>query len=263
LPTECPECHSAIHRFEGEVALRCVNPGCPAIVKESILHWGGRKAMDIEGLGEESVQQFIEQDLVRDFTSIYELKKEGLVKLERWGAVKADNLLTQIERSKTAELTRVIFALGIRFVGERAAKLLAAAFESLDNLMTADFDKLVSIPEIGPKVAESVLFYFSLPENRERIAKLKRLGLTPSFERIATGDRFAGKTIVVTGSLTRFTRDEIHQAIEREGGKPSGSVSKKTSFLVAGDDAGSKLEKAKSLGVPVLTEDEFISMLES
>jgi len=261
-PTHCPVCGEPLHQFEGEVAVRCVNQGCPAIVREAIIHFAGRKAMDIEGLGEKSVDQFIEKGLVTDYSSIYELTKEQVAALERKGEKSADSLITQIQQSKTAELQRFIFALGIRFVGERVAKLLAERFHTIEALMDATTEELVGVAEIGPKVAESVTFYFSVPANRERLEKLRALGVAPTFTPSATGDRLAGKTLVVTGTLTRFSRDEIHKLIEREGGKTSSSVSSKTSYLVAGEAAGSKLEKAKSLEVPVLSEDEFLALVE-
>ncbi|HVR44458.1 MAG TPA: NAD-dependent DNA ligase LigA, partial [Thermoanaerobaculia bacterium] len=261
VPTRCPVCAQPVHRFEGEVAIRCVNQGCPAVTREAILHFTSRKAMDIGGLGDERVVQLLEKGLIADYTSLYELKREALVGLERWGDKSADLLLGQIERSKTAPLSRLIFALGIRHVGERAARLLANRFDSIEALARASEADLVEIPEIGPKLAESVTFWFSVPANRERIEKLRRLGLSPSHTAIVTGDRLKGKTVVVTGSLERFTREQIHALIEREGGKASGSVSSKTAYLVAGADAGSKLEKARSLGVPVLSEQEFLAMV--
>jgi len=261
-PTHCPVCGEPLHQFEGEVAVRCANQGCPAIVREAIIHFAGRKAMDIEGLGEKSVDQFIAKGLVRDYSSIYELTKEPVAALERKGEKSAEKLLDEIDRSRTAELNRLVFALGIRFVGERVAKLLAERFHSIEALMDATTGELVAVAEIGPKVAESVPFYFSVPANRERIRKMRALGVAPTFTPSATGDRFAGKTFVVTGTLTRFSRDEIHKLIEREGGKTSSSVSSKTSYVVAGDAAGSKLEKARSLEVPVLSEDEFLALVE-
>jgi DNA ligase (NAD+) len=260
-PTHCPVCGEPVVRLGDEVAVRCVNHGCPAITRESVIHFAGRKAMDILGLGEETVDQLLENRLIRDFTDIYTLKKEELVALDRWADRKAEKLLAGIEASKTQSLARLIFALGIRHVGERAAKLLADRFESVENLMAATSEELVEVDEIGPIVAESIRFYFSVPANRQRVERLFALGLSPSFEKKVVGDRLAGATLVVTGTLDRFTRDEIHALIEREGGKASGSVSKKTSYLVAGREAGSKLEKAQKLGVPVLTEDEFLEMV--
>jgi DNA ligase (NAD+) len=261
-PEACPVCGGSVHRFEGEVALRCVNQSCPAILRESLLHFTARKAMNIEGLGEKRVDQLLEAGLLRDFTSLYELRSEDLVKLERWGEDSALKLLKEIEDSKKNELHRLIFAIGIRFVGERAAKILAENFGSVEALADATVDRLVAIPEIGPKLAESVTFYFSVEANRARLQKLAQLGVSPRVERTERGTKLAGKTFVVTGTLERFTRDEIHKLIESEGGKTSGSVSSKTSYLIAGADAGSKLDKAKQLGVAVISEEEFAGMLE-
>jgi DNA ligase (NAD+) len=261
LPTECPACHEPLHRFEGEVAIRCINQGCPAIVRESLFHFGARKAMDIEGLGYQTITQLLDANLITDYASLYELREEDVAKLPGKGELSARKLAEGIEKSKTAELSRVIFAIGIRMVGERAAKLLADRFGSIEALMDATTEELVEVEEIGPKVAEAITFYFSVPANRERMEKMQRLGVAPRHVSAVTGDRLAGKTLVVTGTLARFSRDEIHKLIEREGGKPSGSVSAKTSYLVAGDAAGSKLDKAKSLDVPVLTEDEFLALI--
>jgi DNA ligase (NAD+) len=262
-PADCPVCGEPLHRFEGEVAIRCINQGCPAIVLQSITHFGSRKAMDIEGLGEQTVTALLNAGLITDYASIYELTEEQVAKLERKGEKSAKKLIENIERSKTAELSRFIFAIGIRMIGERAAKLLADAFGSIDALMSATTEQLIEVPEVGPKVAEAITFYFSVPANRERIAKMQRLGVAPTHVAAATGSKLAGKTVVVTGTLQRYSRDEIHKLIEREGGKPASAVSSKTSYLVAGEAAGSKLEKAKSLGVPVLTEDELLAMIEA
>lgn len=262
-PENCPVCGQPLHRFEEEVAIRCINQGCPAIVLQSITHFGSRKAMDIEGLGWQRVQAMLDAGLVSDYASIYELTAGQLAALERMGEKSAANLIAEIEKSKSNELSRFIFAIGIRMVGERAAKLLAERFHSVDALMNATAEELVEVPEVGPKVAEAITFYFSVPANRERIAKMQRLGVAPRFVPSATGNRLAGKTVVVTGTLARFSRDEIHKLIEREGGKASGSVSAKTAYLVAGEAAGSKLEKARSFGVPVLTEEEFLAMVDA
>ncbi len=261
LPTHCPACGQPLHRFEGEVAIRCINQGCPAIVRESLFHFGARKAMDIEGLGYQTISQLLEAGLITDYASLYELPEAEVAKLPGKGELSARKLSEGIEKSKTAELSRVIFAIGIRMVGERAAKLLANRFGSIDALMNATAEELVEVDEIGPKVAESITFYFSVPANRERMAKMQGLGVAPTHVAAVRGDLLAGKTLVVTGTLARFSRDEIHKLIEREGGKPSGSVSAKTSYLVAGEAAGSKLEKARSLEVPILTEDEFLAMI--
>jgi DNA ligase (NAD+) len=261
VPEHCPVCGEPVHRFEGEVAIRCINQGCPAIVLQSITHFASRKAMDIEGLGWQTVQALLDAKLVSDYASIYELTVDQVAVLERKGEKSASKLIENIEHSKTNELSRLIFGLGIRFVGERAAKLLAEHARSLDALMNATAEELVGIREIGPKVAEAVTFHFSVPANRERIERMQRLGVAPVHVATATGDRLAGKSVVVTGTLTRFSRDEIHKLIEREGGKPASAVSSKTSYLVAGEAAGSKLEKAQSLNVPVLTEDEFLALI--
>ncbi len=261
LPTHCPTCGEPLHRFEGEVAIRCINQGCPAIVRESLFHFGARKAMDIEGLGYQTITQLLEAGLITDYASLYELPEAEVASLPGKGELSARKLSEGIEKSKTAELSRVIFAIGIRMVGERAAKLLANRFGSIDALMNASAEELVEVDEIGPKVAESITFYFSVPANRERMAKMRRLGVAPTHVAAVRGDRLAGKTLVVTGTLARYSRDEIHKLIEREGGKPSGSVSAKTSYLVAGEAAGSKLEKAWSLNVPIVTEDEFLAMI--
>jgi DNA ligase (NAD+) len=260
-PDHCPVCSEPVHRFEGEVAIRCANQGCPAIIRESILHYASRKAMDIEGLGDERVVQLLDAGLLPDLTALYQLEKEQLVSLERWGAKSAEKFLAEIEASKHRELSRVVYALGIRHVGERAARLLAERFGDLPSLMDASAADLIAISEIGPAIADSVTFYFSIPANRERVERLLTLGLEPTHVRTATGDRLAGKSVVVTGTLQRFTRDEIHRLIEREGGKASSSVSGKTAWLVAGADVGSKLDKAKSLGVPVISEDEFLELV--
>ena len=260
-PKKCPVCRQPLHRFEGEVAIRCINQGCPAIVLQSITHFGSRKAMDIEGLGWQTVQALLDAGLVTDYASIYELTVEKVAELERKGEKSAQKLIDAIDRSKSNDLSRLIFAIGVRMVGERAAKLLADRFTSIDALMNATTQELIEVPEIGPKVAEAITFYFSVPANRERMEKMQRLGVNPTHTATATGDRLAGKTVVVTGTLNRFSRDEIHKLIEREGGKASGSVSSKTSYLVAGEAAGSKLEKAHALDVQVLSEDEFLALI--
>jgi DNA ligase (NAD+) len=260
-PVKCPVCKQPLHKFEGEVAIRCINQGCPAIVLQSITHFGSRKAMDIEGLGWQTVQALLDAGLVTDYASIYELTIDQVAELERKGEKSAKKLIDNIERSKTAELHRFIYAIGIRMIGERAAKLLADRFHSIDALMDATTEQLLEVGDVGPKVAEAITFYFAVPANRERIEKMKRLGVQPQFVQAASGSALAGKTVVVTGTLTRLSRDEIHRLIEREGGKPGSSVSSKTSYVVAGEAAGSKLDKAKSLGVPVLTEEEFLAMV--
>jgi DNA ligase (NAD+) len=260
-PTHCPVCGEPLHKFEDEVAIRCMNQGCPAIVLQSITHFASRKAMDIEGLGWQTVTALLDAKLITDYASIYELTEEQVAALERKGEKSAKKLIENIDASKTNALSRLIFGLGIPMVGERAAKILAEHYRSIDALMDAKTEELIGIREIGPKVADSITSNFAVPANRERIEKMQRLGVTPIHVATATGDRLAGKSVVVTGTLTRFSREEIHKLIEREGGKASSSISSKTSYLVAGEAAGSKLEKARSLNVAVLSEEEFLALV--
>ena len=260
-PAKCPVCGQPLHRFEDEVVIRCINQGCAKIVQQSITHFGSRKAMDIKGLGKQTVEAMLAAELLKDYAGLYELTATAIAALKRKGELSAETLHENIEKSKTNKLSRLIYALGIRFVGERAAKVLADRFQTIDALMNATSEELVNTSEIGPKIADSITFYFSVPANRERIEKMLGLGVAPQYVSLATGSRLVGKTIVVTGTLQKFSRDEIHKLIEREGGKPGGSVSARTSFVVAGDAAGSKLEKARALGVPVLSEDEFLAMV--
>ena len=261
-PSSCPVCGEPVHRFEGEVAIRCVNQGCPAIVREAIIHFASRKAMNIEGLGEKIVDQLVDAGLLVDYTSIYELHKEDLVALDRWGDRSAENLLEEIEKSKHVELYRLIFAVGIRFVGERVASVLARHFGSLEMLMDASAEELIELPEVGPKIADSVRFHFSLDANRMRVERLAKLGVEPvSPQDLRRSSVLDGQSVVVTGTLESRTREQIHALIEAHGGRPSGSVSKKTAMLVAGRDAGSKLDKAHSLGVRVVSEDEFMKLI--
>ena len=261
-PESCPVCNQPLHKFGDEVAIRCVNQGCPAIVLQSITHFASRKAMDIEGLGWQTVTALLEGGLITDYASVYELTEEQVAALERKGEKSAKKLIENIESSKRNELARFVFALGIPMIGERAAKILADHFGSIDKLMDAQVEELVGIHEVGPKVADSITSYFAIEANRDRIRKMQSLGVNPSHTPRVTGNRLAGKSIVVTGTLTRFSRDEIHKIIEREGGKAGSSVSSKTHYLVAGEAAGSKLEKAKSLGVEILTEDDFLRLVE-
>jgi DNA ligase (NAD+) len=267
LPTACPACEQPVHRFENEVAWRCTNAACPAIARQSVLHFAGRKAMDIDGLGEALVDALFEAGWIEDYSSLFELPADELPGIRtrderRLGEKNAAKLLHGIEQAKKRPLARLLFALGIRFVGERAAKLLAGEFRSLDRLAAATAEELIAVPEIGRAVADSVTFFFSLEANRRRLEKLRRLGVEPEVESEERGTLLAGQTIVVTGTLDRFSRDQIHQMIEREGGKFSGSVSSKTAFVIAGREAGSKLEKAQKLGIRIVSEEEFLAMIE-
>ncbi|KAB2962967.1 MAG: NAD-dependent DNA ligase LigA [Thermoanaerobaculia bacterium] len=258
MPARCPECGEAVAREEGEVAWRCVSPVCPAVVAVSILHFAGRNAMDIDGLGDERTAQLLAAGLIRDFPDLYRLERGALAELEGWGERSADNLLASIEASKRRELHRLLFALGIRQVGERVAKLLAAHFGSLAALAAADEEELVAVPEVGPKVAAGIRAFFDDPRQRRRLEELAAAGVNPPEVAVrAAAGRLAGKTVVLTGRLTRFSREEATALLERLGARVSSSVSKKTDLVIAGGDAGAKLARAIELGVPVADEVEL------
>lgn len=258
MPKNCPECGSAIHHVEGEVAYRCVNAACPAKRKESILHFAGRHAMDIDGLGEKIVDQLVDKGMVKDVADLYALKEEEVAALERMAEKSAQNLLEEIEASQKNSLARLIYALGIQFVGERTGQLLAEHFSSVEELAGVKEEELEQVPEVGPKVAASIVEFFSEPANRQLIKKLAKAGVRPKAEkRKVKSDKFAGKSFVFTGGLANRTREEAGAIVVEHGGKVSGSVSKKTDYVVVGTDPGSKYEKAKELGVTILSEGEF------
>jgi DNA ligase (NAD+) len=258
VPERCPECGSKIHKDPEEVAYRCVNASCPAKRKESLLHFAGRHAMNIDGLGEKIVDQLVDKGLVKDYADLYELKLDDVAELDRMAEKSAQNLLDEIKASKNNSLARLIYALGMRFVGERTGQLLADHFASLPKLAEATVEELVEVPEVGPKVAQSIADFFSEPANQKLIKRLKDEGLRMMEKRQAPEDaRFAGKTFVFTGALARRSRDEAGAEVVRHGGKVSGSVSKLTDYVVVGADPGSKHDKARSLGVTILNEDEF------
>ena len=258
MPKNCPECGSAIHHVEGEVAYRCVNAACPAKRKESILHFAGRHAMDIDGLGEKIVDQLVDKGMVKDVADLYALKEEEVAGLERMAEKSAQNLLEEIVESKKNSLARLIYALGIQFVGERTGQLLAEHFSSLEELAAAKEEELEQVPEVGPKVAASIVEFFSEPANRQLVKKLWKAGVRPKAEkREVKSDKFAGKSFVFTGGLANRTREEAGAIVVEHGGKVSGSVSKKTDYVVVGTDPGSKYDKAKELGVTILSESEF------
>ena len=263
MPKNCPECGSVIHHVEGEVAYRCVNAGCPAKRKESILHYAGRRAMDIDGLGEKIVDQLVDKGLVKDVADLYALKEEQVAALERMAEKSAQNLLEEIKASKKNSLARLIYALGIQFVGERTGQLLAEQFSSLEELAAAKEEELEQVPEVGPKVAASIVEFFSEPANRQLIKRLAKAGVRPTAEkREVKSDKLAGKTFVFTGTLTNRTREEAGAIVQQHGGKLSGSVSTKTNYVVVGSDPGSKYDKAKELGVTILNESEFEKLLD-
>ena len=263
MPSRCPVCGGNVVREEGEVAWRCINTNCPAKLKESILHFAARKAMNIDGLGEALVDQLVDGKLVRDLADIYVLTEDQLVALERMGKKSAQNLLAEIDQSRTNSLARLVFALGIRFVGERTAALLADHFGSLDKLAEASPEELEAVFEVGPKVASSIHSFFREPRNRKLIERLRQEKLCFEQELKAKSEtKLAGKIFVLTGTLEQMTRDEAKQRIEQAGGRVTGSVSKKTDYVVAGADAGSKLDKARELGVPVINEMQLQALLD-
>ena len=264
MPETCPICQSHVFREAGEVRRRCLSQTCPAKVKEAFLHWASRKAMNIDGLGERLVDQLVDGGLLKDVSDLFELRAEQLVSLERMGAKSAENLVREIEASRGLALSRVIYGLGIRHVGDRTAGILAGYFHSMDDLMDASQAELEQVSEIGPIVGETVYRFMREVNNRELIARLGAFGL----QMVSAGpppDRpaqvFAGQTIVVTGTLQNMTREEAKEIIEARGGRVTSSVSRKTDFVMAGADPGSKIEKATRLGIRVVEEPEFRQML--
>ncbi len=261
FPAHCPVCGSVVVRDEGEADYRCVNADCPARIKESVLHFASRKLMNIEGLGDALVMQLLERQMLTSVADIYALTEERLLGLERIGKKSAQSLLAEIESSKKLPLNRVLFALGIRFVGERTAQLLAESFGSMDALMAASVEELEAVDEVGPRVAEAIQEYFAEKKNRALVEKLRLAGLTFTAEKKRKSSQLDGLTFVLTGTMADLTREEAKARIEAAGGRVSGSVSKKTSYLVAGEEAGSKLEKAKELKVPVIEQAQLLAML--
>ncbi|MEA3005818.1 MAG: ligase [Acidobacteriaceae bacterium] len=252
FPAACPVCGSEVVRDEGEADYRCINVDCPARLKESVLHFASRKVMNIEGLGEALVMQLLERQLLTSVAGIYSLDEEQLLGLERIGKKTAQSLLAEIENSKKLPLNRVLFALGIRFVGERTAQLLAEAFGSMDALMAASVEDLEGVDEVGPRVAQAIQEFFAEEKNRQLVEKLRQAGLTFTAEKKKKSSKLEGLMFVLTGTMPDLTREDAKSRIEAAGGRVSGSVSKKTSYVVAGEDAGSKLDKAKELKVPVI-----------
>lgn len=262
LPSVCPECGSPVARDPDGAALRCTSPECPAQRLRNLAHFASREAMDIEGLGIAVCESLINAGLVRSAADLYTLDKASVAALDRMGETSAGNLLSAIEKSKEAGLARLLCAFGIRQVGQKAAKVLAGSFPDLDSLMEADAEQLMAIPDIGGITANFIVEWFSNPQSQHLIGKLREAGVDFSSHEEKRDDRFAGLTFVLTGTLERYTRDEASAIIESLGGKASSSVSKKTSYVLAGENAGSKLTKAENLGIPILTEAEFAAMIE-
>lgn len=263
MPEKCPVCGTHVVRTEGEVDHRCVNANCPAKLRETILHFASRGVMNIDGMGEALVNQLTDGGLVKNVADIYKITRADLLSLERMGEKSAQNVLDQIENSKKLPLQRVIFGLGIRFVGERTAQFLAEHFGSLDALTSANEEELQQVNEVGPRIAQSISEFFVEPKNRALVKQLASLGLNLTGEKKERGTKLAGKTFVLTGSLANYSRDQAKKMIEDAGGRVSGSVSKKTDYVVAGADAGSKLDKAKELGVKVIGEEEMLATVGS
>ncbi len=261
MPVSCPACGAQVVRDEQEAATRCTNPSCPAQLLRHLTYFASRTAMDIDGLGEAVIEQLVGEGLIHSCADLYTLTRDQLLKLPRFGEKSADNLLHAIADSKNREFYRLICSFGIRQVGERCAKALAKSFGTLDRLMQANLNELCAIEDVGAITAANIVEFFAKPQTRDLIEQLRAAGLNFSSEETATDLRFAGLTFVLTGSLTQFTRDEAAEQIEKRSGKVSSSVSKKTSIVVAGENAGTKLEKARTLGIRIIDEQTFIQML--
>ena len=262
MPTVCPICGAPAVREEGESAIRCTGIECPAKLYRNLVHFVSREAMNIDGLGEAIIDQLMSKELIKNIADIYALKFEDISSLKKNGKKFAENLINAIKNSKSNELHRLITALGIRHVGSKAAKVLARKFKTLDALAEADFETLSQINDVGPIVANSIVEFFEQEQTKDLISRLKGYGVNMEDTMAQSEDnRFEGLTFVLTGSLESFTRDEASNIIENFGGKVSGSVSKKTSYLLAGEDAGSKLTKAQALGIKVISEEKFKEMI--
>lgn len=267
MPTTCPACHNELVHLDEEVALRCMNPSCPAQLVEGLIHYVSREAMNIDGLGEKVVQQLYNHELVSKIDDLYRLEKDELLQLERMGEKSVNNLLTAIEQSKENSLEKLVFGLGIRHIGAKAARILAEQFETMDQLQAASYEELLAIDEIGEKMAEAVETYFQQEHARELIDSLKSLGVNMTYKGMKRADlsgedlAFMNKTVVLTGKLEQLTRKEAKTFIESEGGKVTGSVSKNTDIVIAGEAAGSKYDRALSLNIPIWNEDEFVAVM--
>ncbi len=262
MPEKCPVCGANVVREEGEAAFRCTGSGCPAQIMRNIIHFVSRNAMDIDGLGPAIIEQLLERNMIKNAADLYYIQAQDVMTMDKMGKKSAENLINALEKSKENTLSRLITALGIRFIGEKASKLIAKYAKNMDNLIALTKEELISIDEIGDAMAQSVVDYFSEPQNLELIEKLRVAGVNFE-EKVAenTDLRFSNMTFVLTGTLSEFTRSEASEIIEKMGGKTSSSVSKKTTYVLAGEEAGSKLEKANNLGVKVINEQEFKDMI--
>ena len=261
LPQTCPVCGAPVEREEDGAHTRCTGAECPAQLLRNLAHFASRDAMDIDGLGIAVVENLVKAGLVKTPGDLYFLNEDDVAQLERMGKKSAQNLMTALEKSKEQDLSRLIFAFGIRQVGQKAGKILAARFHTLDALQNASLEELTAVDDIGEITAQSILDWMSSPQSRHLIDRLREAGVNMAAAEQGSDQRFAGMTFVLTGALEKFTRDEAGEMIESRGGKSSGSVSKKTTYVVAGEAAGSKLRKAQELGIPVLSEDEFLELL--
>ena len=262
LPAVCPVCGAPVRREEDGAAVRCTGAECPAQLQRNITHFASRDAMDIAGLGPAVVQQLVESGLIRNVADLYRLNAPDVAQLERMGAKSAENLIHALEKSKSNDLSKLIYGLGIRQVGEKAGKVLASHFRTMDALMAATEEELTEISDVGAVTARCIVEYLGSSQSRDLIRRLKEAGVNMESTAKLVDDRFAGMTFVLTGTLTRFDRKTAQSMIEDRGGKAAGSVSKRTTYVVAGDAAGSKLKMAQELNVPGLSEDEFAKMLE-
>lgn len=262
MPEKCPECGGKLIRIGEEVAFRCTNPSCPAIAQESIIHYAKRNALNIEGFGEKSVAQLFNLNIIKDIVSIYKIKKEDLINIPFWGEKKAQNLIDQIEKSKKSPLNKFIYGLGIRYVGEKAAKTIANYSKSLDKFMKLEKEELLALPEIGEVMAESIISFINSPEVIKLIEELKNLGVEPYWVEEKAEGPLKNLSFVITGKLIGISREEAKNIIEKAGGKVLSQVSKNLSYLIAGEDPGSKLKKAKELNIKVISWQELINILE-
>jgi DNA ligase (NAD+) len=260
MPEKCPVCDEPVVRPPGEAIRRCVNISCPAQIKGSIEHFAAKRAMDIDGLGTKLVEQLVDRQIIRDVADLYYIRKETLTGLERMADKSAGNIIEAIEASKHRPFARFINALGIRQVGEHAAGLLADRFDTVEKLMSADTQLLLAIPEIGPEAASSITAFFGDAKNQKTIARILAAGMQLEYGK-GSSKKLAGLTFVFTGSLSAMSRDEARAKVEELGAKTASSISKKVSYVVAGEEAGSKLDKARQLGLKVLTEQEFLDLL--